>query len=160
MSEVLAADDLPGWARRIAAARERLEGIAHRTPVVTSQTLDARTGARVHIKCENLQRMGAFKFRGAWNAIAQLEDGGRRGVIAYSSGNHAQAVALVCRERGIPCVIVMPSTAPPPKLAATRGYGAEVVHYDLLGEDREALTRRLAAEIGRASCRERVYGPV
>ena len=141
-----AADDLPAWAGRIADARERLRGVAHRTPVATSRTLDALTGGAVFLKCENLQRAGAFKFRGAWNAISRLTGEARRGVIAYSSGNHAQAVALACRERGIPCVIVMPSTAPAPKLAATRGYGAELVHYDLLGEPREPLARRLAAE--------------
>ena len=148
MIRVPAADDLPGWAERIAAARERLRGVAHRTPVATSRTLDARAGGRVFLKCENLQRAGAFKLRGAWNAISQLAGEARRGVIAYSSGNHAQAVALACRELGIPCVIVMPSTAPAPKLAATRGYGAELVHYDLLGEERDALARRLAAERG------------
>ena len=137
-----------GWAARIGAARERLLGVALRTPVVTSRTLDALTGARVFLKCENLQRMGAFKFRGAWNAIAQLEGDAGAGVIAFSSGNHAQAVALACRTRGIPCVIVMPSTAPAPKLAATREYGAELVFHDLLGEHREMLARRLATERG------------
>ena len=129
-------------------ARDRLRGVAHRTPVVTSRTLDERLGAQVFLKCENLQRMGAFKFRGAWNAIARLEGDARRGVIAFSSGNHAQAVALACRELGIPCAIVMPSTAPAPKLAATREYGAEIVHYDRRGEERDALARRLAAERG------------
>jgi len=148
MTAAPAADDLPGWGLMIDAARGRLRGVAHVTPVATSRTLDSLTGARVFLKCENLQRMGAFKFRGAWNAIAQLEGDARRGVIAFSSGNHAQAVALACRERGIPCVIVMPSTAPAPKLAATRGYGAELVHYDRLGEDRDALANRLAAERG------------
>ncbi len=148
MKPAEAPDDLAGWARRIGEARARLEGVAHRTPVMTSRTLDARVGGRVFLKCENLQRMGAFKFRGAWNTISQLEGEERRGVVAFSSGNHAQAVALACRERGIPCVIVMPSTAPAPKLAATRGYGAEVVHHDLLGEDRHALAARLGAERG------------
>ena len=132
----------------VEAAAARIEGVAHRTPVVTSRTLDERLRARLFLKCENLQRMGAFKFRGAWNAIAQLEGDARRGVIAFSSGNHAQAVALACRELGIPCAIVMPSTAPAPKLAATREYGAEIVHYDRLGEERDALARRLAAERG------------
>jgi threonine dehydratase len=140
-------EDLAAWADRIASARERLRGVAHRTPVVTSETLDRRTGARVFLKCENLQRMGAFKFRGAWNAVSRLADG-TRGVVAYSSGNHAQAVALACRERSLPCVIVMPSTAPALKRAATLGYGAEIVYYDRLGEDREALAKRLAAERG------------
>ena len=148
MKPAEAPEDLAGWASRIAGARSRLQGVAHRTPVVTSRTLDTRAGGRVFLKCENLQRMGAFKFRGAWNAIAQLEGDARRGVVAYSSGNHAQAVALACRELGIPCVIVMPSTAPALKLAATRGYGAELVHPDLLGEDREGLACRLAEERG------------
>jgi len=141
--------DLSGWGGRIAVARERLKGVAHVTPMVTSGTLDALTGARAFLKCESLQRMGAFKFRGAWNAIAQLPPD-TRGVVAYSSGNHAQAVALACRERGLPCVIVMPSLAPATKLAATRGYGAEIVHYDLVGEEREALALRLARERGLA----------
>jgi threonine dehydratase len=124
-------------------------GVAHRTPVVTSRTLDELTGAQVFLKCENLQRMGAFKFRGAFNTISQLPAEARaRGVVAFSSGNHAQAVALVARELGIPAVIVMPSTAPVPKLEATRGYGAELAFYDQLGEEREALAERLAAERG------------
>jgi threonine dehydratase len=146
--EAPAADDLRAWGARIAAARATLDGVAHRTPVVTSRTLDARTGARASIKCENLQRMGAFKFRGAWNAISRLEGDAARGVVTYSSGNHAQAVALACRERGLPCAIVMPSTAPAAKLEATRGYGAELVHHDTLGEQREPLAERLAAERG------------
>ena len=135
------------WIARLLDARRLLAGVAHRTPVVTSRTLDERMGARVFLKCENLQRMGAFKFRGAYNAIARLsEDSRRRGVIAYSSGNHAQAVALSGRLLGAPVTIVMPSTAPRAKLEATRGYGAEIVHYDTLGEGREALAERLAAE--------------
>jgi threonine dehydratase len=134
---------------RFAAARLRVAAAAHRTPVATSRTLDARLGARVALKCEHLQRMGAIKFRGAWNMISQLPaDVRARGVVAYSSGNHAQAVALVARELGAPAVIVMPSFAPAPKLEATRGYGAEVVHYDLLGEPREVLAERLARERG------------
>jgi len=134
---------------RFHAARARVAGAAHRTPVARSRTLDAQLGAQVHLKCENLQRMGAFKFRGAWNLISQLaEDTRARGVVAYSSGNHAQAVALVARTLGIPAVIVMPSTAPAPKLAATLGYGAEVLHYDRLGEGREALAERIASERG------------
>ncbi len=134
---------------RLEDAVGRLRGVAHRTPVVTSRALDERTGARVFLKCENLQRMGAFKFRGAYNTISRLSaDARRHGVIAYSSGNHAQAVALVARLLGAPAVIVMPSFAPPPKLAATRGYGAEVVFYDRLGEEREALADRLAEERG------------
>jgi threonine dehydratase len=134
---------------RLEAARGRVSGVAHRTPVATSGTLDRLTGARVFLKCENLQRVGAFKFRGAWNAITCLPEPVRRkGVIAFSSGNHAQAVALVAKLHGIPAVIVMPSTAPASKLAATRDYGAELVHYDQLGEPREALAERLAAERG------------
>ena len=134
---------------KLLAARDRLKGVAHRTPVATSKTLDARTGASVFLKCENLQRMGAFKFRGAFNAISQLGDAQRsRGVVAYSSGNHAQAVALVARILGTRATIVMPSTAPKAKLAATREYGAEIVHYDLAGESRDAMAARLAAERG------------
>jgi threo-3-hydroxy-L-aspartate ammonia-lyase len=130
-------------------ARPRVAAVAHRTPVARSRTLDERLGATVSLKCENLQRMGAFKFRGAWNTIARLpETVRRRGVVAYSSGNHAQAVALVARLHGVSAIIVMPSTAPPAKLEATRGYGAEVMLYDRLGEPREALAQRLAAERG------------
>ena len=135
--------------RRLLEARRRVEGVAHRTPVATSRTLNERTGASVFLKCENLQRMGAFKFRGAWNMISQLAPAARaRGVIGFSSGNHAQAVSLVARLHRIPAVIVMPSDAPAAKLAATRGYGAEVVFYDRLGESREALALRLAEERG------------
>lgn len=136
-------------AARLAAAVHRVSAVAHRTPVATSRTLDRRTGASVHLKCENLQRMGAFKFRGAYNTMSQLVPAAlERGVIAYSSGNHAQAVALVASMLATPAVIVMPSHAPRPKLEATRGYGAEVVFYDVLGEPREALAGRLAAERG------------
>jgi threo-3-hydroxy-L-aspartate ammonia-lyase len=136
-------------AARLEDAVPRVSAVAHRTPVATSRTLDGRTRASVFLKCENLQRMGAFKFRGAYNTISRLAPGAlRRGVIAYSSGNHAQAVALVARMLGAPAVIVMPSHAPRPKLEATRGYGAEVVFYDALGEEREALAARLAAERG------------
>jgi len=136
-------------AARLDDAVLRVGGVAHRTPVATSATLDALTGAQVFLKCENLQRMGAFKFRGAYNTISRLgPERLARGVVAYSSGNHAQAVALVARLLGAPAVIVMPSYAPRPKLEATRGYGAEVVHYDTLGEDREGLAHRLAEERG------------
>lgn len=132
-----------------AAARSRVAAAAHRTPVATSRSLDARFGATFLFKCENLQRMGAFKFRGAWNLVANLAPAERaRGLVAYSSGNHAQAVALVAREFGVPAAIVMPSTAPRVKLEAVKGYGAEVLHYDLLGEAREALAARLARERG------------
>ena len=134
---------------RLAEARRRVSGIAHRTPVATSATLDARLGARAFLKCENLQRMGAFKFRGAWNMISRLPPAGRRrGVVAYSSGNHAQAVALVARLLGITATIVMPGSAPAAKLAATRGYGATVEFYDHAGEDRAAMAERLARERG------------
>jgi len=133
----------------VVAAAERLRGRAHRTPVLRSATADARSGASLFFKCENFQRMGAFKFRGAFNAIAKLEPAQRRaGVIAFSSGNHAQAIALAARELGVRATIVMPSDAPAAKLAATREYGGEIVAYDRFAEDREALTRRLAAERG------------
>lgn len=133
----------------VLAAAARLAGVAHRTPVLTSRTADEATGARLFFKCENLQRMGAFKFRGAYNALAQFAPAQReRGVVAFSSGNHAQAVALSARLLGIPAAIVMPRDAPPVKIAATRGYGAEVILYDRYKEDREALGRRLAEERG------------
>ena len=131
----------------VIAAASRLAGHAHRTPVVTSRTVDARTGATVFFKCENLQRAGAFKFRGAYNALSRLSDEQRRrGVLTYSSGNHAQAVALAGRLLGVPTTIVMPQDAPAVKLEATRGYGGEVVTYDKHAESREALGARLAAE--------------
>ncbi|MDM0059427.1 threo-3-hydroxy-L-aspartate ammonia-lyase [Variovorax fucosicus] len=133
----------------VVAAAARLEGHAHRTPVLRSATADARQGAQFYFKCENFQRMGAFKFRGAFNALSKFDAGQRKaGAIAFSSGNHAQAVALSARLLGMPAVIVMPHDAPAAKLAATRGYGAEVVLYDRFTEDREALTKRLAEERG------------
>ena len=133
----------------VRAAAERLRGVAHRTPVVTSTTLDERTGAHAFLKAENLQRIGAFKFRGAYNAIAQLSDEAkRRGVVAFSSGNHAQGVALAAKLLGVPAVIVMPSDAPALKLAATRGYGAEVVEYDRERMNRAELAASIAAERG------------
>ncbi len=133
----------------VQAAAERLRGVAHRTPVITSESLDARTGAEVYLKAENLQRMGAFKFRGAFNRLAQLDAPARqRGVVAFSSGNHAQGVALAARELGIPATIVMPADAPAAKLAATRGYGAEVVLYDRKTADRNAIATGLASERG------------
>jgi len=136
-------------AARLEDAVPRVGAVAHRTPVARSRTLDQRAGADVFLKCENLQRMGAFKFRGAYNTISRLgPEALTRGVIAYSSGNHAQAVALVARMLGAPAVIVMPSHAPRPKLEATRGYGAEVLFYDRLGEEREALAHRVARERG------------
>jgi threonine dehydratase len=133
----------------VVAAASRLAGHAHPTPVLRSATADARWGASFFFKCENFQRMGAFKFRGAFNALSKFDAAQRRaGAIAFSSGNHAQAVALSARLLAMPALIVMPQDAPAAKLAATRGYGAEVVLYDRFTEDREALTQRLAAERG------------
>ena len=133
----------------VSAAARRLAGIAHRTPAITSRTLDARTGARAFLKAENLQRMGAFKFRGAYNRLVQLSpEERRRGVVAFSSGNHAQGVALAARLLEIPATIVMPTDAPQTKVDATRGYGAEVVTYDRFGEDRAAISARLCEERG------------
>jgi threonine dehydratase len=133
----------------IEAAARRLQGVAHRTPTFTSRTADQRTGARLYFKCENLQRMGAFKFRGAYNALAQFSPAQRqKGAIAFSSGNHAQAIALAARILGMPAAIVMPQDAPSMKIEATRGYGAEVIVYDRYTQDREALCRQLAAERG------------
>lgn len=138
------------WAD-VEAAHARLAGIAHRTPVLTSSTIDAATGAAVFFKCENLQRMGAFKFRGAYNALSQLDaETKRRGVVAYSSGNHAQAVALSGKLLGVPTVIIMPADAPRVKLEATRGYGAEVVTYDPKAGSREAMAQAIGAERGLA----------
>jgi threonine dehydratase len=135
----------------VRAAAGRLAGVAHRTPVLRSRHADARCGAELFFKCENLQRIGAFKFRGAYNALAQVSPAERRaGVIAFSSGNHAQAIALAARLLDMPSVIVMPHDAPPAKLAATRGYqsggrpGSEVVLYDRWREDRAEIGRRLA----------------
>jgi threonine dehydratase len=134
----------------VAAAAQRLEGVAHRTPVATSAQFDAICGGEVYFKCENLQRMGAFKFRGAYNALSQLDDASRaRGVVAFSSGNHAQAVALAGRLLSVPATIVMPADAPAVKVAATRGYGAEVVFYDRsAGQSREEVAGRIAREKG------------
>ncbi|HZC30962.1 MAG TPA: pyridoxal-phosphate dependent enzyme [Gaiellaceae bacterium] len=133
----------------VEAAARRLDGVAHKTPVVTSRTLDGLVGASVHLKAESFQRGGAFKFRGAYNKIASLpKDARDRGVIAFSSGNHAQAVAIAARLLGTTATIVMPEDAPAAKLQATRGYGAEIVLYDRWAEDREALGARLAAERG------------
>jgi threo-3-hydroxy-L-aspartate ammonia-lyase len=128
------------------AAAERLRGVAHRTPVLTARTLDERCGAQVFLKAENLQRVGAFKFRGAWNAISALAP--ERGVCTASSGNHAQAVALASALQGTPATILMPKDAPPSKRAATEGYGAEVLEFDRYEDDREALVRALARERG------------
>lgn len=133
----------------VVAAHERIKGAAHRTPVLTSHTADAMTGAQMFFKAENFQRMGAFKFRGAYNAIAQFTPEQKaKGVLAFSSGNHAQAIALSARELGVKAVILMPLDAPAAKIEATRGYGAEVVLFDRYTEDREALSAKLAAERG------------
>jgi threonine dehydratase len=133
----------------VQAAAERLRGVANRTPVVTSRTVDSLVGGQVFFKCENLQRGGAFKFRGAYNRLVALSDEERaRGVVAFSSGNHAQGVALAARELGIRATVVMPSDAPALKLAATQAYGAEVVRYDRLTDDREGIARGLADERG------------
>ena len=130
-------------------AATRIAGVANRTPVMSSRTLDAATRATVFLKCENFQRMGAFKFRGAYNRLAQLSDDERkRGVVAYSSGNHAQGVALAARLLQIPAIIVMPSDAPESKLAATRGYGAEVVMYERSEENRAVIAQRYCDERG------------
>lgn len=130
-------------------ARERLKGQAHVTPIVTSRTLDAMVGAQVFLKCENLQRMGAFKFRGAYNALSALPaDARAKGVVAYSSGNHAQAVALSARLLGMSATIVMPSNAPKSKLDATEGYGARVVRYDPGEDAREVVAAQIVAETG------------
>ena len=133
----------------VAAAAGRLDGHAHRTPVLRSRTADAAFDAQLFFKCENLQRMGAFKFRGAFNALSRFDAAQRRaGVVAFSSGNHAQAIALSARILGIPATIVMPHDAPASKVAATRGYGGTVVAYDRYTEDREAIGRRLAEQHG------------
>jgi len=133
----------------VEAAAARLEGLAHRTPVMTSKTADARAGGKLFFKCENLQRGGAFKFRGAYNAIATMtDDQRRRGVIAYSSGNHAQAVAYAGRLQGVAATIVMPKDAPAAKVTATREYGGEVIFYDRYKESREEICAALAAERG------------
>ncbi len=133
----------------VRAAAERLQGIAHHTPVLTSRTLDALTGARVHLKCENFQRMGAFKFRGAYNRIVQLDQAQRRGgVVAFSSGNHAQGVALASKLLNVPATIVMPSDAPQAKVAATQEYGAEVVFYDRYRSHRTEIAQAICDERG------------
>ncbi|MEO0028165.1 MAG: L-threonine dehydratase catabolic TdcB, partial [Pseudomonadota bacterium] len=130
-------------------AAQRLKGIAHRTPVLQSSTLNDRVQAQVFVKCENFQRMGAFKFRGGFNALAKLNESQRRaGVVAYSSGNHAQALALSARILNIPATILMPHDASPAKLAATQGYGATVIGYDRYGEDASAIASQLALDKG------------
>lgn len=134
---------------RIQAAKKRLEGQAHVTPVMTSRTLDQQVGAAVYLKCENYQRAGAFKFRGAYNAMAQLAaENRRRGVITYSSGNHAQAIALVGRILGIQTTIVMPCNAPAIKRSATEAYGATIIQYDPEETAREEIARDLEKQHG------------
>ncbi|WP_186082352.1 threo-3-hydroxy-L-aspartate ammonia-lyase [Burkholderia gladioli] len=140
--------NLPTYAD-VAAAAERIAGHAHRTPVLTSRTVDEELGAQVFFKCENFQRMGAFKFRGAFNALSRFSEAQRKtGVVAFSSGNHAQAVALSARLLGMPATIVMPHDAPAAKVAATRGYGGRVVIYDRYQDDREQIGRALAEKEG------------
>ena len=139
---------LPTYAD-VEAAATRIDGIAHRTPVQTSRTLNELVGGEVFVKCENFQRMGAFKFRGAFNALSKFSPEQRRaGVVAFSSGNHAQGIALSAKILGIPATIIMPHDAPAAKVAATKGYGAHVVVYDRYSEDREAIGKRLAQEQG------------
>ena len=131
----------------VCRAADRLAGVAHRTPVLTSSTADRLTGARVYFKCENFQRAGAFKFRGAYNAISQLDEEQKKtGVVTFSSGNHGQALALAGRLHGVPVIVVLPRDTPAPKIAAVREYGGEPVFYDRQSEDRAALARRLAQE--------------
>ncbi len=133
----------------ITQAAQRLKGVAHRTPVLTSQTADEIAGAQLFFKCENYQRMGAFKFRGAYNALAQFSpEQKKNGVCAFSSGNHAQGIALSAKLLGMPAAIVMPLDSPAVKIAATRGYGAEVITYDRYKEDRIAIGQKLAVERG------------
>jgi threonine dehydratase len=133
----------------VRAAAKRIDGVAHRTPVLTSRALDEAIGATVYLKPENLQRIGAFKFRGAYNAVASLTDEERaRGVATVSSGNHAQALALAARLTGSQAVILMPEDAPAGKVAATQGHGAEVIRFDRYGQDREELLATLVAERG------------
>ncbi len=133
----------------IQAAAQRIKGVAHRTPVLTSQTADELTGASLFFKCENFQRMGAFKFRGAYNALAQFSEPQRqRGVCAFSSGNHAQGIALAAKLLNIPATIVMPNDSPAVKLAATKGYGAEIITYDRYKEDRVVIGQKLSEERG------------
>lgn len=139
--------DLPVTFADVQAAAKRINGVAHRTPVMTSRTVGRRTEATVFFKCENFQRVGAFKFRGAYNALSQLSEEQRnRGVVAFSSGNHAQAVALAGRILGIPHTIVMPENAPVVKLAATKAYGAEIILYDPETTVREELAAAIATE--------------
>ena len=143
-----AALQLPSFAD-VQAAAQRLTGVAHRTPVLRSRTIDEEFGAELFFKCENLQRVGAFKVRGGYNAIARLDPARRRaGVLTYSAGNHGQAVALAARLLGIPATVVMPHDSPQVKIEATRGYGAQIVLYDRYTEDRVAISEALAQRDG------------
>ena len=149
MATLPTSDQLAVTYADVRAAAERLDGVARRTPVMTSRTVDGRTGAAAFFKCENLQRAGAFKFRGAYNAMSQLShDERRRGVLTYSSGNHAQAVALAGRLLDVRATIIMPQNAPAVKRAATEGYGAEIVLYNPEETTREELSAQLATERG------------
>ncbi|WP_426339332.1 threo-3-hydroxy-L-aspartate ammonia-lyase [Pseudoduganella sp. S-14] len=133
----------------VVAAAGRIEGHAHRTPVLTSRSANEELGAEIFFKAENMQRMGAFKFRGGFNALSRFNEAQRKaGVVAFSSGNHAQAIALSAKLLGIPATIIMPEDAPASKIAATRGYGGNVVTYDRYKQDREAIGRKLAEEKG------------
>jgi threonine dehydratase len=133
----------------VQAAAQLLSGVANRTPVLTSRTVDQLTGYQVYFKCENFQRVGAFKFRGAYNALSRLSQAEKaRGVVTHSSGNHAQGIALAAKLLGIPATIVMPTDAPASKLAATRDYGAEIVPYDRQSQERAEVSARLAQERG------------
>ncbi|MFF4749477.1 threo-3-hydroxy-L-aspartate ammonia-lyase [Streptomyces sp. NPDC002514] len=144
-------DHPPVTLQDVRDAAARIAGVAHRTPVLRSRTLDRLVGAQVHVKCENYQRVGAFKFRGAYNAVSRLPpEQLAKGVAAYSSGNHAQAVALAARELGTTAVIVMPEDTPRSKMEATAGYGAEIVTYDRYTGDRVAIGAALAADRGLA----------
>lgn len=135
--------------QEVAAAAKRIEPYAHKTPVLTSRTANKKLGAELFFKCENFQRMGAFKFRGAMNALLQFSDEQKKaGVIAFSSGNHAQAITLAAQLLGIKATIIMPEDAPKAKVDATRGYGAEIIHYDRYTEDREQIGRELAEKHG------------
>jgi threonine dehydratase len=133
----------------VLSSAERISGVAHRTPVLRSRIVDELVGAQVFFKCENFQRAGVFKFRGAYNALAQLSEEQRRvGVVTYSSGNHAQALSLAARLLGVPATIVMPLDAPAVKVAATMGYGGDIVRYDRYTQDYEEIARRLVADRG------------
>lgn len=145
----------------VRAAARRLDGVAHRTPVIESRRLNERVGGRVLLKCENLQRTGSFKFRGGFNAVASLTDDEKQsGVVAFSSGNHAQGVALGAQLHGVDATIVMPADAPPNKLAATRGYGATVITYDRYTESREAIGAELSEREGRTLIKPFDHPPV